>query len=732
MFSQEEAMYEDAAALYSSAHFDRTRTMVLSLVVLTLTLTLCSALPANAAVGQFVAHNTPGYAATAKNLGTVDPSKTIEVSIWLNAHNRGEMDAVARDLYDRTSPNYRHWLTRSQIASRFAPTAEEAKTVQEFFESHNLKVVKVGNDNFFVRASGTVGDVEKAFHVQLNNYQVGNKIIRANASDPYVDGVAGPLVKSVSGLDSGEYEHPAMQRPTLPAGKSGFTRTAASTTDSSFYTSNCFDGVVSQQFSTNNDGQLPIGTYTGNHLNLQTLTSAGCGYTPTPIQTAYNLTGLYAEGFTGSGQTIVILDWCGSSTIQNDANAFSAMFGLPLLGPSNFSIIYTPTQSFCIAPDQVEINIDVEWAHAIAPGANIDLVVPPSASFQDVNEAEYYAVNYHLGNSVSGSYGSPEAFTPASELDNENLISEIAAISGISTNFSSGDDGDYTAFGIPATVNAPADSPWATAVGGVSLALNADNSIAWQSGWGNNQAELASAGSIFAPPLDGGFYAGAGGGPSNCAVQDSSGNCLAGFPKPPFQKNLPGKYRQVPDIGWLADPFTGVVIAISVPGQVPEQVWQVWGGTSVACPMFSGLWAIANQEAGTPLGQAAQWVYTLPAGAVTDVVPVTSKTNVKASILESTGTINYTPSQVLGGPTPATPPKFVSALWDYPFIEDTALVVSFGMDCSALPSTDLDGTSCNSASALHTKIGWDNVTGMGTPDGKAFADAFKPAAAGVK
>src|ERR1700676_4831306 len=124
MFSQEEAMYEDAGALYSPAHFDRTRTMALSLVVLTLTLTLCSALPANAAVGQFVAHNTPGYAATAKNLGTVDPSKTIDVSIWLNAHNRGEMDAVARDLYDRTSPNYRHWLTRSQIASRFAPTAE--------------------------------------------------------------------------------------------------------------------------------------------------------------------------------------------------------------------------------------------------------------------------------------------------------------------------------------------------------------------------------------------------------------------------------------------------------------------------------------------------------------------------------------------------------------------------------------------------------------------------------
>lgn len=724
-------MHQEQPTSYPSAHFDRTRTMGLSLVVLTLT--LCAALPAAAAGGQFIAHNTPGYVKTAKNLGTEDPSKTIEVSIWLNPHNRAEMDAAAQDLYDRTSANYSHFLNRSQIAARFAPTAEEAKTVQTFFESHSLKVVKVGENNFFVRAQGSVGDVEKAFHVQLNKYQVGNKTIRANASDPYVDGAASPLVRTISGLDSGEYEHPAMQRgANLPAGKSQLTTAAVSPADSSFYSSDCFDGVVTQEFSTNNDGQLPIGTYTGNHLNLQSLTSAGCGYTPQPIQTAYNLTGLYKEGYTGTGQTIVILDWCGSSTIQADANAFSAKFGLPLLGPSNFSIIYTPTPSLCIAADQTEINIDVEWAHAIAPGANIDLVVPPSASFQDVNEAEFYAVNYGLGNSVSGSYGSVESLTPASELDTENLISEIAALSGISTNFSSGDDGDYTAFGLPATVNAPADSPWATAVGGVSLALNADNSIAWQSGWGNNYSLLATAGFVPDPPELGGFYAGAGGGPSNCAVQDSSGDCLAGFPKPAFQKNLAGKYRQVPDIAWLADPYTGVVIAISVPGQVPERVWQVWGGTSVACPMFAGLWAIANQEAGAPLGQAAQYLYSMPKGTITDVVPVTSKNNVNASILESTGTNKYTAAQVLGGTTPATPADFISAIWDYPSIEDTAEVISFGMDCSALPASDFDGTPCNSSSALHTKVGWDNVTGMGTPNGKAFADAFKPAAGSVK
>jgi subtilase family serine protease len=704
-----------------------------------LAVVLFTAAAAGDSTGRVVIHNTPPYVATAKNLGPEDPSKIIDVSIWLNLHNRDGMDALARDLYDRSSPSYRRWLTPAQIAARFAPTANEAKTVEEFFESHNLRVVKVAENNLFVRARGTVGDVEQAFHVQLNNYSVGKKAIRANAQDPDVEGAAGPLVRTVSGLDSGEYEHPLVDNPikrvaenSNPNGNDLANFDAMNgkgMADPDFYSSNCFEGPVTQQFSTNNDGQLPIGVYTGNLLNLQSMKSPGCGYTPSPIYTAYNLSGLYEEGFTGAGQTIVIVDWCGSSTIQDDANAFSKKFGLPLLKSSNFQIIYTPTESSCIGADMVEINLDVEWAHAIAPGANIDLVVPPSAAFQDVDEAEFYAVNALLGNSLSGSYGSKESATPASVLDTENLISEMAALSGISTNFSSGDDGDYSTSG-SVSVNAPADSPWATGVGGVSLALNSDNSIAWQSGWGTYESLLAQYGVISDPPAPQGFYFGSGGGPSSCAVQDQNGNCLGGFPKPTFQKGVPGKFRQVPDIAWLADPLTGAVIAISIPGEQPELQWQVIGGTSLACPMFSALWAIANQEAAAPLGQAAQYVYSLPRGAITDVVPVTSEHNVTASIQEPNATHRYNPAEVIGGVPPAALGKFVSALWDEGTGYNVALAVSFGTDCSM--SADDYGTLCNEKSALHTKIGWDNVTGVGTPNGQAFADAFNAAKDGSK
>ncbi|MGC9988589.1 MAG: S53 family peptidase [Terriglobales bacterium] len=660
----------------------------------------CALLSASTVGGKLVAHNTPGYVSNAKSLGSEDPAKTIEVSIWLAPHNRSELDALVGQLYDRTSPKYRQFLTRSQFAARFAPTADEAKTVQQFFESHNLHVVKVGGDNFFVRARGRVADVQTAFHVQLNKYQVGDKVIRSNDRDPYIDGPAGALANSVAGLDTAVFTHPLMQRPSSPPNAkpnaAGNSKAAPSITP--LFSNICFNGTETETFSTNGNGSLPIGTYSGNHLNMITTTTPGCGYEPQDIQTAYNLTGLYNEGYNGAGQTIGIIDWCGSSTILSDANAFSAYFGLPALTlGTNFNITYLPTQSDCISADQVEINLDVEMSHTIAPGANINLLVPPSASFQDIDQAWYTAIDDGLANVISGSYGAEELYVATSELVNGNLISEVGSALGISSNFSSGDSGNFT-FGFPqyypASVSYPADVPYATGVGGVTLALNGDGSIAWQAGWGNTETLLAEEGFIADPPEDFGFTGGAGGGPSGY------------FAKPPYQKHLAGKYRQLPDVSWMADPYTGVAILITVPDAVPEQEWQIWGGTSVACPQFSALWAIANQEAeaggGGPLGQAAPYLYSLPAGAIYDIVPQKSKHNVTASIQEPGLTNVYTAAEVAGVTGP-----FISAIWDYAFYEDTALVITFGTD-----------------PGLETKKGWDNVTGVGTPNAQAFADSF--------
>ena len=107
-------------------------------------------------------------------------------------------------------------------------------------------------------------------------------------------------------------------------------------------------------------------------------------------------------------------------------------------------------------------------------------------------------------------------------------------------------------------------------------------------------------------------------------------------PNPRYQRALPGTWRLLPDISWVADPFTGVIVVETEAGHRPAAgVGSTYGGTSVACPMFSGLWAIANQAAGVPLGQAASYLYSMPAGAITDIVPFGSASNVIANIQNS-------------------------------------------------------------------------------------------------
>jgi subtilase family serine protease len=656
---------------------------------------------AYSATGQLISNSTPPFVQTAPKIGPTDASQTIEITVWLNLHNRTQLDSVAEGLYNPSSPHYRAWLSFPQIVRDYAPTVQEAHTVKEFLTAHDLSIVLTDPNNFFVRARGTVAQVSAAFRVELSDFKVRGKTVRANTTNPYIEGPAAALVHLVSGLSNQKSEISPLPRPTPTAGANSLqspaapssSRRSSSTSLSSFFSSNCFLEPETDVLTTN--GGLPAATFTGNVYSGTNI--GGCGYTPPEIYKAYHLSPLYKAGYDGKGQTIVIFEICNSATIQSDGNAFSKRFGLPALTSANFSVIDYPVSAPCDAPSAEE-SLDVEWAHAIAPGANITVLITPnieetSGFAQDIDVALLYAVSNHLGNVISFSYGLPEIeFAPA-DLDQTNLLTQLAAISGVSANFSSGDDGDYTEDGIPATVLYPASTQYGTAVGGVSLALDSGNEIKWQSGWGTNLNPLDEAGLVSDPPA-GFFDFGSGGGSS------------AYFPKLGFQSSLPGGFRLLPDISWLADPFTGVVIDTTYEGVFPPREWYAIGGTSLACPMFSALWAIANQEAGVPLGQAAQYVYSMPSSTITDIVPVGSNTNVTGTITDASGVTSYSASdlaQPLDGTT-----TFYDALWNIPLNQGTVELVTFGTDTN-----------------LQTGPGWDDVTGVGVPKPKAFADFFK-------
>lgn len=650
------------------------------------------------------------------NMGPEDATKQISLTVWLNLHNKQALDALVEQMYDKDSSNYRHFLTTEQYKSQFAPSAKEVATVRDFLAAHHLTVTSVDKWNHFVVAQGSVGDAQAAFSVQINRMMLSGRTHRVNASEPSVAGPAGSLISAVQGLSDLNYRShvSAAINPETGSPYAGLPLSAAGP-DGLFFSADCLRPPEFQTFTTG--GGFPLATYFGNRYGADITNGPpnlpSCGYDAAEIQTAYGLNKLYSRNWDGTGQTIMIVDAFGSNTIVDDANIFSSLNGLPLLTPSNFAIFAPNGSATCTATNgciagnwQFETTLDVEWAHAIAPGANIVLVLGADNSFTNLDIANLFAIENGFGNVLSNSFGIPEValvqFLP-SELVVENGISEIAAALGISHQVSTGDAGDNLAldkadFGIDSvSAGANADSPFTTAVGGTSTFLDSKHNIKLQTGWGLNFVRIANPtpNPPTIPPLFFGFQSGAGGGASIV------------YPKPKFQKHVPGKFRQTPDIAMNADPETGVEIIVtptSVPGD-PAFV-EVFGGTSLSCPMFSGFWAIANQAAGGgPLGQAAPILYELPEHAIRDVNlrPIDTFLNVQGIILN-----------------PPNPPVFESAAALAQPLENTKLFVSALFQSSS--STRWDVFTFGTDSSLTTGPGWDNVTGLGTPNGEEFIE----------
>jgi len=652
-------------------------------------------LSANASNGNAfgVAANTPGFTKQAADLGSTDPSTVITVTVWLQLHNEKQLDALVRQLHQPNSSQYRRWITQDQFNASFGPTAQELRSVQNYLNAKKLSTLSVAENNMYVKVQGTVSDIQNAFHVQIHNYKLGKETYRSNTADPSINDGSGAHVAAITGMDDYGFE-PAIVRPSDADGKPfPFTPLSQVNPGGVFFEGQAFRPVETDIFT----GGGNLATYTGNRYgaNITNNTLGHLppqGYSPDEIQTAYNLKPLYASGLNGAGETIVITDAYGSPTIAEDAAVFSAIYGLP---PIDLEIVKAPGISS--NPHGVargwdgETTLDVEWAHAIAPGAKIALLLATDRASLD--EAINYAVVHHLGNTISNSWSTIEGFGNPAQYGRVNRILQMAAAQGIDVNFATGDFGDESLRAGFISVDFPASSPFATGIGGTSLALNPDNSIAFQTGWGNNLTRIAETNALnnspVVPPLSLGFQFGGGGGTSLT------------FDRPSFQSGLsvPGTKRLVPDISIFGDPFTGAEIIETINGQLSVGVI---GGTSLSTPVFSAVMAIAAQKAGHGFGQAASLVYGLPAGAVTDIVAASSPGNV-------TGVINGSPvsADALAAPLGNTT-NYYSALYNSPF-STRWFVITFGTDTS-----------------LTTGPGWDNVTGVGTPNGVTFVNAIAP------
>jgi len=662
-------------------------------------------------------------------LGPEDQAVSLSVTVWLKLHNEATLDALLQQMYDKSSPNYHHWFTMTQWKETFAPTVGDVEAVQKFLGDYHLNVSSVSPNNHSVTAVGRIGDVQKAFNTQINRVMVNGEVHRMVTAEPSINGPAAALIAGVQGMSDLAYRTNVSpsKNPDTMLPYDGVSPDSAGA-DGLFFSADCLRPPQTVTFTTR--GGFPKATYTGNRYGANITNNnppnlPPCGYDADEIQTAYGLKPLIQQGLDGAGQTIVIVDAFGSNTILADANLFSSLNGLPPLitsGPNaNFKILKPLGPARCLANNgciagnwQFETTIDVEWAHAVAPGAKIVLIVTPDNSFVNLDLANQFAIENHLGGVISNSFGIPEIllveFLP-SELTIENQLAKMAAAMGISQHVSTGDSGDNLAlntaqFGVPVTSPDANDSPFITAVGGTSTFLDRQNNIKLQTGWGLNLTRIAEAkpNPPTIPPLLFGFQEGAGGGTSSV------------YAKPSYQSKLPQPHRKVPDIAMNADPETGneiIVTPDSVPGH-PQEV-DVFGGTSLSTPMFSGVWAIANQAAAARgqglLGQAAPLLYQLPRTAIIDVnVPTSAASNnVTGTIFDPPNPPQHFSADALATPQEPTRP-YVSALFHSP------------------TSTRWDVFTFGTDSSLSTNPGWDNVTGLGTPNGNNFIQAVLAAA----
>ena len=385
------------------------------------------------------------------------------------------------------------------------------------------------------------------------------------------------------------------------------------------------------------------------------------GYTPAQIKSAYGISGAYD----GAGQTVAIIDAYASPTILQDVNQWSVNRGLPTMSPSQLVQVVAPgTYRSPQNPAQDpqgwygEETLDVEAVHGMAPAAKI-VFVGAANNYRDLDAAMNHVVDNHLAQIVTNSYGFATELLPPGYVKplNDTLIQ--AAAEGIGVYFSSGDNGDETSrFGF-ATTDWPASSPWVTAVGGTSLGVDQSGDRVLETGWGTSNYSCDT--TTLACSRTGWLY-GAGGGVSTL------------FAKPAYQSALDISGRGVPDVSALGDPQTGLLVGQTqkFPDGTYYDEYRI-GGTSLSSPIFASLMALADQKAGSPHGFSNPAFYANP-GAFNDVLSTktaVARRNYVNSVDASDGTVDRlrTFDDYSGSPTQSTAP------------------------------------------------GWDDVTGLGTPNG---------------
>ncbi len=367
-------------------------------------------------------------------------------------------------------------------------------------------------------------------------------------------------------------------------------------------------------------------------------------YGPSFIKKAYN----FPSNLDGTGQTILIVDAFGSPTIEADLALFDSIFGIPV--PPSFTIFcpqgcppFNPNDKLHgVIGWSVETSLDVEYAHAMAPGANIVLVVAPTSTGNAINAAEAAAIEKYPGSIMSQSFGSGEFLIQGNKVQmaqaHKNYLAAQAA--GITVLASAGDFGAANAFmvglkliiGAQANASFPASDPLVTAVGGTegnpyatpgTATLSCAANTTCSAGLVTFTGPCTSANGFLVSPCTPVGYGGeqVWNEPLFAPGSTTGGAPSLLFPVPSYQSGLGLSSRTTPDVSYNAAIHGGVLVANSTLLGVPA--FFIIGGTSAGSPQWASIFALVNQCRANhslgPRGFANPTIYSLAGAGFHDI-----------------------------------------------------------------------------------------------------------------
>lgn len=610
--------------------------------------------------------SVPTWATPGNARGDTAPGKTLQVTVNLALRDPAAAEIAATAAADPTSPSYGDYLTPAEFRARYAATDSTVAAVRGWLVGAGLTVFDTSPTNRSLRVGGTVATLEKAFGTQLKDYAHNGAVLQAPAAAVNVPSSIANAVLSVSGLTQTLARHSATSdAPPTPVYKNAPL------------CSQYYGQKVPKDYPLTKNVPAAYGT---------TQPLVVCGYTARQIRSLYGTDRLVAAGVNGRGTTVAVVDAYASPTIADDTNTWGSLQGVPKLRagqlqqvtPASYRYGYDDTANGDQCGEQSwygEETLDVEAVHGMAPGANIEYVASASCQDSDLNDAVQKIVDNRSADIITNSYGDIGEDLPASDINANHATFIQAALEGIGVYFSAGDDGDGVILDGARQVDYPASDPWVTGVGGTSAGIGARGQRLFELGWETSTSTLT--GGAWTPAAPGGFQGGGGGGVSKVFAQP-----LYQLGKVPtavseYFGGRPG--RAVPDVAAIADPNTGFLVGQTQTfsdGSVRFDQYRI-GGTSLASPLFAGIAALADQVAGHALG-FANFAYYRLAG------------------------------------TPAfTDPSSLNRV--------TAVVrVNYNNNEDASEGYGIVLRTFNQKQTINLRHGYDDVTGIGTPNGAAF------------